>query len=300
MGVIKVAGDGDCLFHALAFFDFSDGAALRIEVADFMDTHAAEQAGFEEEWRREVVKLRQNKWGGHNVVAAYSLMKQRRVTIHTRRDDGAVPPVVVQEASHGLVHGNDAFPMVHILYNGKDHYDALVEVFDKSNAQPAWPQPPPPMYFQVVGNKETTGAKDFPSLEEAAATSTKAGSKAGNKKGLEGPRPQQAGKAKAKAKSKAKAKAKAKAKGKAKPKAKPSPAAPSINQSQDPKPAGNEAEDGNDQSLGKALEMLPEEMGEEESMEPGLMENLEAFPVASTSDHPHRKAEDLIKDSARR
>ena len=88
--------------------------------------------------------------------------------------------------------------MVHVLYNGKDHYDALVEVFDKSNAKPAWPQTRPPMYLQVVGNNGTTGAKDFPPLDEAVAA-TKAGSKAGNKKGLEGPRPQPAGKAKAKA-----------------------------------------------------------------------------------------------------
>ena len=287
MGVIKVAGDGDCLFHALAFFDFSDGAALRIEVADFMEAHAAEQAGFEEEWRREVVKLRQNKWGGHNVIAAYSLMKQRRVTIHTRRD-GADPPVVVQEASHGLVNGNEAFPMVHVLYNGKDHYDALVEVFDKSNAKPAWPQPPPPMYLQVVGNNGTTGAKDFPPLDEAVAA-TKAGSKAGNKKGLEGPRPQQAGKAKAKARPKAKAK------GKSKPKPKPSSHQPgTTNQSDDAKLAEGDCKD---QPAPAASDNQSGETGGDESMEPGLMEHLEALPVASTSGHPHRKVEDLIKDS---
>ena len=77
--VTQVAGDGDCLFHALAFFDASDGAALRIEVADFMEAHAEEQDGFEAAWFREASKLRESKWGGHTAIIAFSLLKNTRV-----------------------------------------------------------------------------------------------------------------------------------------------------------------------------------------------------------------------------
>jgi len=88
MSVVKVAGDGDCLFHALAFFDASDGGALRIEVADFMEAHAEEQNGFEAAWFREASKLRASKWGGHTAITAYSLMKSTRVIVHTTQKQG--------------------------------------------------------------------------------------------------------------------------------------------------------------------------------------------------------------------
>ena len=51
--VAKVDGDGDCLFHALAYFDGYDGQALRIDVADFLEEQALTQPGFEEEWHQE-------------------------------------------------------------------------------------------------------------------------------------------------------------------------------------------------------------------------------------------------------
>ena len=38
-------------------------------------------------------------------------------------------------------------PIQHILYNGKDHYDALVEIADLTGMVPSWPQPQPPLYF---------------------------------------------------------------------------------------------------------------------------------------------------------
>lgn len=56
--IVKVSGDGDCLFHALAYSDGCDGQALRFEVASFMDARAAGEAGYEEEMRREAAKLR--------------------------------------------------------------------------------------------------------------------------------------------------------------------------------------------------------------------------------------------------
>ena len=256
MCVVKVAGDGDCLFHALAFFDGSDGAALRIEVADFMEEHAHEQAGFHEEWLQEAAKLRCNKWGGHSVVAAYSLMKQRRVTIHTIQ--GVGQPVLVAEASHAALFGNEALPMAHVLYNNKDHYDALVEISDLTGAQPAWPQLPPPMYFK------DKRAEEFPPLTSDAA------GKKDKKKGLTAPRP--AKKAKAKAAKPASAKSKKDNEGEA---------AAAV-----AKPTA---------AMGAPLQV--ESAEEENNAAPGLMELLEAIPVAETSDHPHRKVEDMIQDS---
>ena len=101
MRVVKVEGDGDCLFHALAYFESGDGGALRIDVADFLEAHALEQDGFEETWLSEAEKLRASAWGGHNAIIAYSLMKNTRVILHTHHNGAA--ETIVAEQSHGLV-----------------------------------------------------------------------------------------------------------------------------------------------------------------------------------------------------
>ena len=145
MGVVKVVGDGDCLFHALAFFDGSDGGALRIDVADFLEEEAVNQPGFAFEWLDEAEKLRENKWGGHTAIIAFSQMMATRVVLHTRLEDGTV---AVAEASHGSVANSLTAPVRHILYNGADHYDALIQVADASGMEAAWPQPPPPLYLK--------------------------------------------------------------------------------------------------------------------------------------------------------
>lgn len=84
MEVVKVQGDGDCLFRALAYFHSGDGGALRIDVADFLEAKALEQEGFEEAWLQEAEKLRASAWGGHNAIVAYSLMQKVRVFLHTQ------------------------------------------------------------------------------------------------------------------------------------------------------------------------------------------------------------------------
>lgn len=65
---VQMAGDGDCLFHALGIFDGYDGAALRIEAAGHKEVHAAEQEAFEE-WLTEASKLRDSEWGGDTAIA---------------------------------------------------------------------------------------------------------------------------------------------------------------------------------------------------------------------------------------
>ena len=178
MGLVKVAGDGDCLFHALALHDNEDGAALRIDVANFMAAHAAEQEGFQEEWLEEVKKLRAYKWGGATVIGAYSLMKHTRVVVHTWRGEGET--VKVEELSHEAVYGKEGRRTIHVFYNNKDHYDALLEIVDVKDLQPAFPQPPPPTYFNF-DNAGTTEA--FPPLGTNPPWQPKRGS------GFKAPRP---------------------------------------------------------------------------------------------------------------
>jgi hypothetical protein len=259
MGLVKVVGDGDCLFHSLALHDNEDGAALRIDVANFMAAHAAEQEGFQEEWLEEVKKLRAYKWGGATVIGAYSLMKRTRVVVHTWRGEGLAP--VVAEMSHGDVYGKEGLRAIHVFYNNKDHYDALLEIVDFKDLQPAFLQPPPTRYFAMPGRQQKEA--EFPALPtdpQKPGDNTQA-----NKKGMAAPRPPKKGKAKGKAKAKAKTAAA-------------------------PKPKPDEV---------VAVIVADEEAAaEEDDSKPGLMEELQGIPVAETSLHPHRQVEDLIQDPA--
>ena len=140
--VVKVPADGDCLFHALSLFDAGMGCygyALRNRIAEFMEARAAEQDGFEEAWRLEAQMLRNYwMWGGHIAITAYTLMTGVRVMLHIHEADSSSTTVI--EASHATVAGNAAAPVKHLLYNGIDHYDALVQVGDLVGLEPAWPQ----------------------------------------------------------------------------------------------------------------------------------------------------------------
>ena len=53
-GCAPVAGDSNCLVHALGDLDARDGAALRNEVAAFMVEKACSQEGFEDGWKEVV------------------------------------------------------------------------------------------------------------------------------------------------------------------------------------------------------------------------------------------------------
>ena len=260
--VIKVTGDGDCLFHALAFIDGYDGGALRIDVANFMEENAQGQPGFQEEWVREVGQLRASKWGGHTATIAYSLMRNTRVMVHTFQAE--TKTVTVEEVSHASIHRNDAVRLAHILYNGCDHYDALVELTDPQGLAPAWPQPPPPVYFAL-------GDSEFPTL--AQSNPKQSGAK--SKRRPAAPRPPKKGKAKGK--------------GNAKPK--PAPVKPEA--------CGGASEAGASAAAdsGRAPHHECEGEGEgEDYAKPGLMEALEDIPVAEASLHPHRHVEDLVKE----
>ena len=148
LGHVPVAGDGNCLFHALGYLDARGGAALRNSVAAFMVEDAARQIGFEEAWLEEADELLQGTWGGHTAITAYSLMQQVRVQIHTLQASGAV---IVADASHASVSENAAAPLRRILYSNNNHYDALVELLQNPRGWiPAWPQAGAPIYYKEV------------------------------------------------------------------------------------------------------------------------------------------------------
>ncbi len=155
------------MFHALAFGGDCDwgGAALRGAVADYMETRAWAQEGFEEEWLAEAETLRGGAWGGHTAIAAYSLMARRRVVVHKRQVLRGSYTVEVEEVTHSAVDASAA-PAQHILYVGGNHYDALMHVEHAGDLEPAWPQPPPPQYVCL---RERGSRSAPPSLAAAQA-----------------------------------------------------------------------------------------------------------------------------------
>ena len=97
------------------------------------------------------------------MITAYSLMTKRRVIVHTRESDGST---AVKEESHHELMEKAGAEACHILYNGHNHYDALVQVVDPSGMEPAWPQPPPPTCFKQA-------EEAFPSLHDATSIDNK-------------------------------------------------------------------------------------------------------------------------------
>ena len=255
-GVVPVAGDGDCLFHALAYLDHRDGGALRHEVAEFMEAEACNQVGFEGAWLDEAEELYQGTWGGHTAITAYSLLKQARVEIHTRRPDGTVE---VTDASHENVRGNLRLPVRRVLYSNQNHYDALVELADgHRDWQPAWNQSARARYFKEVAKTE-----DFPSLSVAAATAA-----ANNKKGFNQPRPIR------------------------KQGQKPKGAQQQTTQTPDAKQAAAPAPP----QPHPVLRRLRGKQAPPPELQDDIFTELDRIPVLAKTAHPHRKQEDMIKD----
>ena len=152
-------GDGNCLFHALAAQDREArcGEELRAELVDFLERKAGDQDGVEEVWREEAEHLRgapAERWGGAVAISAYSLLRRRRVFVHVKV--AGADAAEVWSNSHPLVDA-DA-PVVHLLYDGVGHYNALVEVELFDEMAPAWPQPPPSLCF-APAPAEAVGAE---------------------------------------------------------------------------------------------------------------------------------------------
>ncbi|CAJ1431386.1 unnamed protein product, partial [Effrenium voratum] len=187
LAVVGVPGDGNCLFHALAAQDREArcGEELRAELVDFLERKAGDQDGVEEVWREEAEHLRgapAERWGGAVAISAYSLLRRRRVFVRVKV--AGADAAEVWSNSHPLVDA-DA-PVVHLLYDGVGHYNALVEVELFDEMAPAWPQSLcfAPAPAEAAG-AEAGGvyAKDgeFPSLAAAAAIERRRREKAASK-----------------------------------------------------------------------------------------------------------------------
>ena len=166
VAIMCISGsDGDCLFHALAYFDGVLAQDLQLQVAWYMELFAPEQAGFEWEWWQEAQQLKQNQ--RHDVAAilsAYTLLRQVRIMVHTRVADNPTP--LVMEASHVAVANSDAAPIRHILYNGPlGRYDALVQVPGVEGFEPAWEQQPDPSQLGQMERSETDASSPVEGLE---------------------------------------------------------------------------------------------------------------------------------------
>ncbi|CAE7591620.1 RRM3, partial [Symbiodinium sp. CCMP2592] len=150
--VENVVADGNCLFHALVHAhtratedENSDrplpaelGQALRRDVTSFLIAHAVEQGDFAESWLEEAERLERGSgeaWAGNVSIVAFSLMQECRVQVHTRRPDGSI---VTMDSTHRDLQDLADLPMVRVLYNGEDHYDALVEAENVGLLVPAW------------------------------------------------------------------------------------------------------------------------------------------------------------------
>lgn len=166
--VAKVEPDGNCLFWALALHEQTqDAESLREELSDFMEQTAMQQHAFEEAFLEEAEHLRGPKntnWGGNVSITAYSLMRQVHVFVHTAPE--GVGFAHVADYSHESLQSNPNARSIHLLWNGDNHYDGLVEMEDTSVYVEAWPQPPPPVYFKEPSATSTAAApqEDFPPL----------------------------------------------------------------------------------------------------------------------------------------
>ena len=136
--------DGNCLFHALSRDSGEDASVLRNEVADFLEEQAAQQEEHEDAWLDEAAMLRgdpEDCWGGDVSVLAWSLLRERRAQVHWRDYDKGY--FRFDERTHWQVLDNmadpDKHPVLHLLYNGVDHYDLLLP---DSGTDPADPERP--------------------------------------------------------------------------------------------------------------------------------------------------------------
>ena len=161
LAVVDVPGDGNCLFSALALHEPSSTAEeLRTEVADFLEANAMTQGVHAESWFEESDYLRGSKedhWGGDTALVAYSLLRQRRVFVHTQEQEGWQPKVV-EKTHEGVAVDVSADAAIHLLYNGSDHYTGLVPIEDLTYMEEAWPQPPPPKYFKATAQASIIAA----------------------------------------------------------------------------------------------------------------------------------------------
>lgn len=129
--IVRQPGDGSCLFHSLCYGlgDRTSAATLRRELARFVaDNPQLEIAGDSiEEWVRwdsgsscdsYARRMHQGHWGGGIEMAAFAQLKGVNVHVYEQRGG--------QFKRISCFNSSNAHRTVHVLYQGRMHYDALV------------------------------------------------------------------------------------------------------------------------------------------------------------------------------
>ncbi|CAE7506230.1 unnamed protein product [Symbiodinium sp. CCMP2592] len=135
LAIKKMSGDGNCLFHALGENTGESGACLRALIIQYLRENAEAEEDEEQvhAWLQESQYLQSEPghWGGDTAIIAFTRMRQQRVRLHWRTPNG---DILTSERTHSDVdeaaqRGPHAAPnateVIHLWYNGRDHYDLL-------------------------------------------------------------------------------------------------------------------------------------------------------------------------------
>ncbi|CAE7582957.1 unnamed protein product, partial [Symbiodinium sp. CCMP2592] len=138
LAIKKMSGDGNCLFHALGENTGERGACLRALIIQYLRENAEAEEDEEQvqAWLQESQYLQSDPghWGGDTAIIAFPRMRQQRVLLHWRTPNG---DILTSERTHSDVdeaapRGPHAAPnateVIHLWYNGRDHYDLLVPI----------------------------------------------------------------------------------------------------------------------------------------------------------------------------
>ena len=155
--VVGQPGDGDCLFHSLAFYDAAGRSAkqLRGAIADFISRHPELQIGGPQgnairTWISYdagtavgpyVQAIRQERWGGGIELAVYAAMQQAQVRVFeaqvapggagqqhhntTTNTNSAARSQHKCVGTFGPAGGQAPTTQVNVLYIGRNHYDVI-------------------------------------------------------------------------------------------------------------------------------------------------------------------------------
>ncbi|CAE7484155.1 unnamed protein product, partial [Symbiodinium sp. CCMP2592] len=138
LAIKKMSGDGNCLFHALGENTGESGACLRALIIQYLRENAEAEEDEEkvQAWLQESQYLQSDPghWGGDTAIIAFTRMRQQGVLLHWRTPNG---DILTSERTHSDVdeaaqRGPHAAPnateVIHLWYNGRDHYDLLVPI----------------------------------------------------------------------------------------------------------------------------------------------------------------------------
>lgn len=125
----RVPGDGDCLFHSIGLTVGLPASTVRRNVVEHMLNSPSGKAMLLRYAQSRTVKdpdlrtylramIRPGTWGGELELQSAADLYRRTVYVHLRRDPQN--PLVFRPTHES------SRPSIHLLYNGRNHYDALL------------------------------------------------------------------------------------------------------------------------------------------------------------------------------